>query len=80
VRVPAEYEACAATVDKYVNENRPWAATEYRVTLDEPLDGSTHFLVTYVEDEKATSPGGGESFMVYASCAAGEVVEVLRFQ
>jgi hypothetical protein len=80
VHVPAEYEDCAAAVDKYVNDNRPWAATQYRVTLDEPRDGSTGFLVTYAEDEKAASPGDGESFMVYMSCAAGETVEVLRFQ
>jgi len=80
VHVPTEYEQCAVVVDNYVRETYRWDTTSYRITVDRIEDDATVFLVTYAEDEKGTTPGGGESFEIYINCLDARVIRVLQFQ
>jgi hypothetical protein len=80
IRVPAEYERCAAIVDDYTVRTHSWDPASYRITVDRTSDATTVFVVTYALDETATSPGGGDSFEVFMDCATNRITKVLQFQ
>lgn len=69
-------------IKKYVSEKYDWNTSAYEILFDskKSQENIVRFTVFYLEDEKLTSFGGGESFAVIFDMQKMEILRILYFQ